>query len=215
MKYEAIIFDLDGVLCQTEELHYLAWKELAGQLGIPYDTEINEKMKGLSRKDSLDLLLGRWEGDFSADEKARMAERKNQRYLELLEERGASLLDRDAIPVLEAVRARGFLTAIGSSSKNARRILDLLGLPPYFDGIVDGTDIVRGKPDPEVFLLAASRLDADPESCLVVEDALSGIQSAKAAGMDTVFLTKTEGNDGEDFRIQSLPELLELPGIRT
>lgn len=214
MKYQAVLFDLDGVLCQTEELHYQAWKELAGQLGIPYDSETNERMKGLSRKDSLQLLLGRWEGDFSPDEKARMADGKNRRYLELLEERGASLLDPDAIRVLEAVRAKGLKTAIGSSSKNARRILDLLGLPSYFDGIVDGTDIVRGKPDPEVFLLAASRVDADPGVCLVVEDALSGIQSAKAAGMDAVFLTKAEGDDGETFRIRTLPELLNLPGLR-
>jgi len=212
MKYKGIIFDLDGVLCHTDGLHYQAWQELALRIGVPFDPEKNARLKGLSRMDSLEQLLGRWRADFSTDEKKALADEKNRRYLELLEARGKALLDPDAPGVLAAARALGLRIAIGSSSKNAKRILELLGIGGSIDVLVDGTDIVRGKPDPEVFLLAAQQLGLEPGVCLVVEDAASGIQAATAAGMDSVFLDgeKETGDDGETYRIRRLTELLLL-----
>jgi len=193
-----VIFDLDGVLVTTDELHYRAWKELADAEGIYFDRRINDRLRGVSRMESLGILLERSPRAYSEEEKAALAERKNARYRELLQ----SLTPADVLPgvreVLGGLRTRGVRTAVASSSRNAAAILERTGLAGAFDAAVDGNDIRHSKPHPEVFLLAAGRLGLAPAECLVVEDAMAGIEAGRRAGM-AVFGIGT-------------PEM--LPGIR-
>jgi beta-phosphoglucomutase len=178
-----VIFDLDGVLVSTDELHYRAWKQLADAEGIPFDRRINHRLRGVSRMASLEIILERASRAYSAAEKSAMADRKNASYRELLE----TLTPADALPgareLLDALRVRGIKMAIASSSRNTPRILERLGWSGAFDAVADGNDIARSKPDPEVFLLAAQRLGVPPTDCLVVEDAAAGIEGARRAGM--------------------------------
>lgn len=185
MKYKGILFDLDGVICSTDRYHYLAWKALADRLGIYFDETINNRLRGVSRMASLDIVLERYEGSMSPEEKQQAAEEKNNRYRELLKEMTTADLSPEVKETLDALRAKGLLLGIGSSSKNAKFILGQIGLGDYFDKISDGTNISRSKPDPEVFLKAAEFLGLDPADCLVVEDAKAGIEAACAAGMDS------------------------------
>jgi beta-phosphoglucomutase len=178
-----VIFDLDGVLVTTDELHYRAWKELADAEGIYFDRRINDRLRGVSRMESLGILLERSPRAYSEEEKAALAERKNARYRELLQ----SLTPADVLPgvreVLGGLRTRGVRTAVASSSRNAAAILERTGLAGAFDAAVDGNDIRHSKPHPEVFLLAAGRLGLAPAECLVVEDAMAGIEAGRRAGM--------------------------------
>jgi beta-phosphoglucomutase len=178
-----IIFDLDGVIVSTDEFHFQAWKQLADAEGIPFTRENNHRLRGVSRMESLDILLERGDRFYSTAEKFEMAERKNAAYRELL----GALSPRDLLPgvrrFLDDAKALDLRLAIGSSSRNARQILQSIGLENEFDAVVDGTDILKSKPDPEVFVLAASRLALLPEECLVVEDADAGVDAAIAAGM--------------------------------
>ena len=188
MKYEnikAVIFDLDGVICSTDRYHYLAWKALADRLGVYFDETINNRLRGVSRMASLDIVLERYEGKMSTEEKQQAAEEKNNCYRELLRQMTPSDLSSEVRETLDALRAKGLLLGIGSSSKNAKFILGQIGLGDYFDRIADGTNISRSKPDPEVFLKAAEFLGLDPADCLVVEDAKAGIEAARTAGMDS------------------------------
>lgn len=177
-----VIFDLDGVLVSTDELHYAAWSELAGREGVPFTPHDNERLKGVSRMESLEIILERSPRVYPPERKAAMAEAKNARYRELL----AGLTPRDALPgaraMLEGLRARAVRTAVGSSSRNAREILDRVDLSRLLDVVVDGNDIRRSKPDPEVFLLAASLLRLPPAECLVVEDAAAGVEAGVRGG---------------------------------
>lgn len=158
MRYKGVIFDLDGVICSTDELHYLAWKEIADRCQIPFDREMNDQLRGVSRMESLERILSHGRGEWTQEQKRRLAEEKNARYRELL----GTLSEKDILPgvpeTLQALRARGLALAIGSSSKNAVVILERLGLSGWFDAVADGTQIKRSKPDPEVFLLAANKL---------------------------------------------------------
>jgi len=179
-----VIFDLDGVLVTTDELHYRAWQQLADEEGIPFDRRINERLRGVSRMDSLAILLERAGRSYDELERVALAERKNVRYRELLR----TLTPADVLPgareMLAELKRRGIRVAVASSSRNARTILDRVGLTgSLFDAIVDGNDITRSKPDPEVFLLAARRLGLAPAECLVVEDAAAGIEAGRRAGM--------------------------------
>ncbi len=179
-----VIFDLDGVIVSTDEFHYLGWKRLADDEGIYFDREINERCRGVSRMGSLDIVLERAPRAFSEAEKREMAGRKNRYYLEMLETR---LSPADILPgamaFMEALRTRGVKLAIGSSSRNSPMILSKIGLEDFFDATADGNDITRSKPDPEVFLIAANRLELRPSECLVVEDAEAGVTAALAGGM--------------------------------
>jgi len=180
----AVIFDLDGVLTDTADFHYLAWQALADDEGLPFDRAANEHLRGVSRRDSLLLILGDRQVDEAALE--RMMERKNELYLASLEHMGPE----DALPgarelVCDA-RHRGLLVAIGSSSKNARFVLDKLGLSDAFDAVADGNSVERAKPAPDLFLKAAEMLGVEPSACIVVEDAASGVDAALAAGMTAV-----------------------------
>ena len=185
MKYQGIIFDLDGVICSTDHYHYLAWKALADRLGIYFDETINNRLRGVSRMASLEIVLERSNAAYSEEEKAAFAEEKNNLYRELLKNMSPADLDPEVKETLDALRAKGLKLGIGSSSKNTKFILSQIGLGGYFDKISDGTNITRSKPDPEVFLKAAKYLELAPEVCLVVEDAKAGIEAATAAGMDS------------------------------
>lgn len=177
---QGIIFDLDGVICHTDELHYLAWKSIADELGIAFDREKNNRLRGVGRMESLELLLGSVQK--TAEEKAALAARKNARYVELLQSLTPDAVSEEVKNALSALSRRKIRRAIGSSSKNARLILERLALTDRFDAICDGNQIAHSKPHPEVFLKAAERLGLAPDACAVVEDAPSGIDAAKAGG---------------------------------
>ncbi len=181
-----VIFDLDGVIVSTDDCHYRAWKSLADAEGISFDRTDNERLRGVSRMESLDIILEKAGREYSEAEKLEMATRKNENYRELILE----LTPNDILPgvmhFLTELKGRGVKLAIGSSSKNSPAILERIGLTGFFDAEADGNDIKRSKPDPEVFLLAADRLGLAPSSCLVVEDADAGVESALAAGMQVL-----------------------------
>lgn len=207
---DAIIFDLDGVICSTDRYHYLAWKELADSLGIPFDEQVNQKLRGISRTDSLEIVLGQHRSEYTPQEKLVLAEKKNEIYKRYLSTMSPGDLPEDVSQTLQTLRRRGYLLAIGSSSKNTRQILNQLGLGDFFDAVADGTQITRSKPNPEVFLLAASLLGVSPENAIVIEDAESGIRAAKAGGFRAIGI-RTEGNDPDsDITIKNLRNLLDF-----
>ena len=208
MKYQGIIFDLDGVICSTDHYHYLAWKALADRLGAYFDEEINNRLRGVSRMASLEIVLERYDGTLTQEAKEAAAEEKNNRYRELLKNMSPADLSAEVKETLDALRAKGLLLGIGSSSKNTRFILGQIGLGDYFDKISDGTNITRSKPDPEVFLKAAEYLGLEPKDCLVVEDAVAGIQAAIAAGMDSAAVGDAAKSDLATYRLRSFRDLL-------
>lgn len=195
MKIKAVIFDLDGVIVSTDECHYRGWKKMADEEGIYFDKEINNRLRGVSRMESLEIVLERAEKAYSEKEKAALAERKNNYYKKYITE----LTPNDILPGvmknLEELKNNGIKIAIGSSSKNTPIILQQIQLTDYFDAVSDGNNITNSKPDPEVFLKAAQMLGVDAESCLVVEDADSGIVAGKRAGMKTLSVNGAKGAD--------------------
>ena len=181
MKFKAIIFDLDGVICFTDEYHYRAWKALADRLNAPFDRTINNRLRGVSRMASLEIVLETYTGpELSEEEKVALATEKNEMYRESLKQMSPADLSDEVRETLDALRAKGLKLAIGSSSKNTPFILKQIGLDGYFDAVSDGNNISRSKPDPEVFLKAAEFLGMDPADCLVVEDAVSGAEAGHA-----------------------------------
>lgn len=184
MRYKAVIFDLDGVICHTDKYHYLAWKQVADDLGIYFDETINHRLRGVSRMESFEIILERYEGTMSEEEKVLYTTKKNEVYKELLKKMSPDDLSEEVKETLDALRKEGLKLAIGSSSKNAGFILAQLGLGDYFDAVSDGNNITKSKPDPEVFLKAAQFIHEKPEDCLVVEDAKAGLQAAIAGGME-------------------------------
>ena len=187
---KAFLFDLDGVLCDTSEFHYLGWKRLADELGIPFDREANEALRGVSRRESLLLMLaGRPAGEAELNE---WMERKNRTYLELVEQMTPDNLLPGAQALLSEIRAAGLKSAIVSSSKNTPLVLDRLQIRGWVDAVVDGNAPARSKPAPDLFLLAAEALRLPPEACLVVEDAEAGVEAGRAAGMKTLGLGPRE-----------------------
>lgn len=211
MKYKAIIFDLDGVICHTDHYHYLAWKQLADRLGIEFNEEINNRLRGVSRMDSLEIILEKWNGEpFSEDEKLKFAEEKNEIYKELLKKMSTKDLSNEVKETLEHLRTRGLLLAIGSSSKNTRFILGQIGLSDFFDAISDGNNITKSKPDPEVFLMAAEYLKMEPSECLVIEDAKAGVDAAKAAGMDSAAIGDAFGYSQATYNLFTFSKLIQI-----
>ncbi len=208
---KAIIFDLDGVLCSTDKYHYMAWKQLTGRLGICFDENINGRLRGVSRMDSLEIILGRSSGNYTTEEKQNFAEEKNSAYRRLLENISPEDLSDEVRHTLDELRHRGYLLAVGSSSRNTGYLLHRLGLAGFFDAVADGTEISHSKPDPEVFLLAARKLKAEPEECAVVEDARAGITAAKKAGMTALAIGgDAKGCGIEDFDLTSFSDLLDI-----
>ncbi len=204
---KAVIFDLDGVLVRTDEMHFLAWMRLAQELGIKnFTKEDNLLQRGVSRMESLEVVLNKSSQRYSNEEKSVLAKRKNSYYVELLQALKPSDVLRGARHAVEGLRAKGVLTAIGSASKNTPLILEKTGLAPLFDAVADGNDIARSKPDPQVFLVAAQKLGIPPEHCLVVEDADAGIQAGRCAGMKTLGVGPAACNPKASFHAQSLAD---------
>lgn len=187
-KYKGIIFDLDGVICCTDQYHERAWREMAEESGIYFDPAVSNRLRGVSREESLEIILEHAGKVFSPEEKKKMAEKKNAIYIKLLDRMSPGDLEEDVRSTLEQLRNRGCLLAIGSSSKNTRKILDKIGLGNYFDAVCDGNEITHSKPDPEVFLKAAGKMGLAVSECLVVEDACAGISAASAGGFDSAGL---------------------------
>jgi alpha,alpha-trehalose phosphorylase len=209
-KYKAVIFDLDGVLVSTDQYHRMAWESIARELGIPFDESLNNRLRGVSRMESLEIILN--SGGLALDEETKraLAEKKNKRYRSLLEEMDGTAVEPDVIPALKQLAFMGIKCAVGSSSKNARLILEKTGLSPYFEATVDGNDITRSKPDPEVFLKAASRLGVNAADALVVEDALSGIEAATLGGFDSAATGSAQNAAAALYKIKRLSDLFGL-----
>ena len=206
----AIIFDLDGVICSTDRYHYLAWKALADRLGIPFDEQVNGQLRGVSRMESLEIVLGERCAECSEEQKLALATEKNEIYKSYLSTMTPGDLSKEVRMTLHTLRQRGYLLAIGSSSKNTQQILKQLGLGDFFDAIADGTMITKSKPDPEVFLLAASMLGVSPENAIVIEDAESGVRAAKAGRFRAIGI-RSDGNDPDsDITIKKLSNLIEI-----
>ncbi len=186
MRIKGIIFDLDGVVCSTDEYHYAAWKSLADEQGIYFDWQINERLRGVSRMASLDIILERSEKQYTDEEKTHFAAVKNARYVELLQK----LTPDDVLPgireFLEECRKCGMKTALASASQNAPVIIRKLALENAFDFIADATKVKSTKPAPDIFLAAAEGLKLDPTVCIGIEDAAAGIEAIHAAGMKAV-----------------------------
>ncbi len=213
MKFEkkAVIFDLDGVICFTDKYHYLAWKALADRLGIYFDEKINDRLRGVSRMASLEIILERATETYTPEQKEAFAEEKNNTYRDLLKNMSPADLTDEVKNTLIELRNRGYRLSIGSSSKNTKFILGQIGLGDFFDAIADGTDITHSKPDPEVFLCSAAKIGVDPADCAVVEDAKAGIQAAKAAGMTALALFGDAKDCGEeDYNLTSFADLLNI-----
>ncbi len=210
MKYQGVIFDLDGVICHTDEYHYQAWKVLADKLDTYFDREINNRLRGVSRMDSLEIVLERYTGEpLSQERKVELATEKNEIYRQLLAQMSPKDLSAEVADTLNKLREMGLKLAIGSSSKNAPFILERIGLGSFFDAISDGNNITKSKPDPEVFLKAAEFLGLTPETCLVVEDAEAGVDAAIAGGMDAAAIGDAVGCGKGTYNLATFSDLLE------
>ncbi|KQP20635.1 beta-phosphoglucomutase [Pseudorhodoferax sp. Leaf267] len=203
----AFIFDLDGVITDTATQHLQAWHNLALEIGVPFDPQMGEKLKGLSRMDSLELLLAGSKRHFDDRIKQQFADRKNAAYVQSLARMSAADLLPGALDALQAVRAGGWGLALASASKNAMTVLDRLGIAHLFHHVVDAARIARGKPDPETFLAAAQALDVFPTRCIGIEDAVAGVQSIRSAGMFAVGIGSAEVLGAADL---VLPDLTAL-----
>lgn len=208
-KVKACLFDLDGVIVDTAKYHYLAWKRLASELGFEFTEEHNERLKGVSRMKSLEILLevGHKQNLFSEEEKLKMAEKKNNWYVEYISQMDESEILKGVKEFMECIRANGIKTALGSVSKNAMTILNNIGMVKYFDTVIDGTKITNAKPDPEVFLKGAEELGVAPNSCVVFEDAKAGIEAARNAKMHCIGVGSPLILDKADFTIMSFEEM--------
>ena len=207
MSLKGLIFDLDGVIVFTDQYHYKAWKQMADEKGIYFDQEINNRLRGVSRMDSLE----RYEGHpLSDEEKQKMAEEKNDIYKKLLEQMTPADVSDEVKETLDELHRRGYLLSIGSSSRNAKYILERTGIIDKFDAISDGTNIKKSKPDPEVFLKAAEFLGLKPEECGVVEDAYAGIDAAVSGHMTAIAIGDAAGYDKADYKLSTFKDLLDI-----
>lgn len=206
--FKAVIFDLDGVICFTDEYHYQAWKRIADEVHIPFDREINNRLRGVSRMESLEIILEKNPGDpFSEAEKVSLATDKNEIYKQLLAQMTEKDLSDEVKQTLEVLRSNGVKLAIGSSSKNAPLILSRIGLGDFFDAVSDGNNITHSKPHPEVFQKAAQMLGMDPADCLVVEDAVSGAEAGHAAGMKVACVGDAAEHGAGDWNLEAFSQL--------
>ena len=211
VKIKGLIFDLDGVLVFTDKFHYQAWKTMADELGVYFDETINHRLRGVSRMDSLEIILERYEGpDLTLREKEKLAEKKNEIYRTLLESMTPDDVTKEVRDTLTKLREKGYKLAIGSSSKNAKFILEKVELKDAFDAISDGNNITKSKPDPEVFLKAAEYLGLPPKACMVVEDAEAGIEAAKKGGMYAAGIGEAAKSINADESLKTFSELVDI-----
>lgn len=206
----AVIFDLDGVLCHTDQYHYQAWKTIADKLGVPFDQQVNHRLRGVSRMASLEIVLEGYNEPLLDEEKEELAEEKNELYCRLLRTMTPADLSDEVRDTLLELRKLGVRLAVGSSSKNAGLILERIGLAGFFDGVSDGNNITNTKPDPEVFLKAAEYVQTPPEQCWVVEDAESGVQAARRAGMRALAYGPAAERGLGDCNLSSFAEIAQL-----
>ncbi len=194
---KAFIFDLDGVLTDTAEYHYLAWKRMADEEGLTFNRKDNEQLRGVSRRASLELIL---QGQLLSEEKMQdLMDRKNRYYRDYINRISEKDLLPGALEILEELRSRNYKLALASASKNAPRVIELLGIAPFFDVIADGNSVKKTKPAPDLFLYTAAKLAVEPMCCLVVEDAEAGITAARAAGMTTIGIGPAERVGAADY----------------
>ncbi|MBR1585930.1 MAG: beta-phosphoglucomutase [Clostridia bacterium] len=205
--YAGIIFDLDGVICSTDQYHYLAWKALADRLGIPFDRERNNLLRGVSRMDSLNIILEKSDQTYTDAEKAAFAAEKNDLYRESLKQMSPADLSPSVLNTLNAFRAMGLRLAIGSSSKNTPFILERIGLGDFFDAVADGNCITHSKPHPEVFLKAADMLGLSPDQCCVVEDAHAGVEAAVAGGFACAAMGDARDDERATYHLNQFSDL--------
>jgi len=207
MNKKSFIFDLDGVIVDTAKYHFLAWKNLANELGFDFTERQNEQLKGVSRVRSLDILLKIGNIELSQEEKDRLLLQKNEEYLTYIEKMTADEILPGIPEVLDFLEKNHLKFALGSASKNAGLILEKVGLLHKFTAIVDGNDVSKAKPDPEVFLIAAKKLKADPKDCIVIEDAVAGIEAAHNAGMFSIGIGDPVHLKAADINLKNTKEL--------
>jgi beta-phosphoglucomutase len=212
--FTTVIFDLDGVLTDTARFHYLAWKRLADELGIEFNEAINERLKGIDRMGSLEIILERSVKEYSPEEKFTLAARKNLHYIEMVKTMTPVDSLPGAIEILKSLRAKRVKIGLASVSKNAPLVIERLGIASYFDAIADAQKVQRGKPDPEIFLTVAESLGVEPKVCLGVEDAVAGIQAIKRAGMYAVGVGDPTILNEADLVIKDLMELNIKPLLK-
>lgn len=210
MKYKGIIFDLDGVICFTDKYHYEAWKIMADEENIYFDEQINNRLRGISRMESLEIILERRQREYTDEEKVVLATHKNNLYRELLANMTPADLALETKETLEKLRSLGLKLAIGSSSKNAKFILERIGLIDFFDAISDGTNISNSKPDPEVFVKGAQMINLDPSECLVVEDAYAGVDAACNGGFDSAAIGDASSYEKATYSLKEFADLLKV-----
>lgn len=210
MKWKGILFALDGVLCSTDRYHDQAWEAVAESLGIPYGPEIGRRLRGASRRESLEILLEGCPEPLSESEKGVLADTKNERYKVLLQGMTPEDIAPQGRAVLDELRRRGLLLAVASSSRNAPLILRRIGLEDSFDAVSDGNNVSSPKPAPEVYLCAAEMLGLTPASCLAVEGTLWGVQAAHSAGMAVACVGAAAEAQAGEYNLPSLGELLTI-----
>lgn len=210
-KCRGAIFDLDGVLVDTAKYHYMAWKQLADQMGFEFTRQNNEALKGVSRMRSLELLLefGGLSNHFSEAEKCELADKKNKIYVEYIKQLKQDELLPGVCDLLKKMKKAGIKIALGSASKNASMILNGLNITEYFDVIVDGTMVTKAKPDPEVFLLGAKLMQLSADQCIVFEDSTAGLEAAKRAGMMAVGIGSRQNLPQADMILNNVGEFCQ------
>ncbi|PKL00799.1 MAG: beta-phosphoglucomutase [Tenericutes bacterium HGW-Tenericutes-1] len=210
MMIKAVIFDLDGVIVSTDNFHYQAWKHIADKEGIHFDELINNRLRGVSRMDSLDIILENSHKKYKEMDKIRFANEKNSVYGDFL----SSLTSNDILPgvkeLIALLKAKDIRLGVGSSSRNCKKILTLIGLHETFDVVIDGNDISRSKPDSEVFDKVAKKLGVEPEECLVIEDAIAGIEAAVNAGMMSFALNDAKKSPLATYKGNNVIEIASL-----
>lgn len=206
---QAVLFDLDGVITDTAEYHYLAWNAIAEELGIPFSREFNENLKGVSRMDSLKLLLSQapTPPSYTEEELDQLADRKNKLYQELIDKVTPADLLPGIADFIADIKRHGVKMGLASASKNALAVISRLGIADQFDVIVDAAKLKNNKPDPEIFLTGAAALNADPKYCIGVEDAVAGVDAIKAAGMFAVAIGSPAAFPHADLVLESTSQL--------
>lgn len=210
MEIKAVIFDLDGVIVSTDEYHYQAWKSISDKEDIYFDRSINNRLRGVSRAESLEIVLEKGNREYTQAEKEVLLEEKNNIYKDLLKNLSSSDILPGVSEVLDYLKSNKIKVAIGSSSKNTSLILRKIGLLNSFDAIVDGTMIKKSKPDPEVFILAADKLNVLPEECIVVEDAKAGVEAALAGNMKVAAIGDAVKCNKANFNLENLKDLITI-----
>lgn len=203
---KGFIFDLDGVITDTAELHYLAWNSLAGQMSWKFDRTVNERLRGVSRMDSIRIIQQHNQAELTDDQLFKLATLKNEIYVDSLDKLSPKDYLSGALELLEKLKVQGFKIALGSASKNSQKVLHQLNALNYFDVIGDGNSVAKSKPAPDVFLFAARQLELKPEECIVYEDARAGVDAAKIGGFYTVGIGPSERVGHADLRCDSMQE---------